>query len=65
MPDGLAQEMVQRGWKYCPKSEWRDKVRDAKPVESKKKANKKKKDFGTHKLVHIKTRFQGKKDEQK
>ena len=55
MPDGMAQEMVQRGWKYCSKSEWREKVRDAEPVESKKKV-KKKKDFGKHKLVPIKTR---------
>ena len=47
MPDGFAQEMVLKGWKYCPKSEWREKVRDAKPVETKKK-------------VTIKTRPQGK-----
>lgn len=74
MPDGLAQEMVQRGWKYCPKSDWREKVRDAKPIETKKKVTKKdlkkkqkslKEEFGTHKLVHIRTRAQGKKDERK
>ena len=42
MPDGLAQEMVKtKGWKYCSKSEWREKVRDAKPVETKKKVTKK------------------------
>jgi hypothetical protein len=45
-----AEQMVKgEGWKYCPKSEWREKVRDAKPVESKKKVTKKdlKKLFGT------------------
>ena len=50
MPDGAAQEIVkQKGWKYCPKSDWREKVRDAKPVEKKKKVTKKnlKKLFGT------------------
>ena len=54
MPDGAAQEMIQKGWKYCSKSEWREKVRDAKPVETKKKVTKKslkkrdlKKLFGT------------------
>ena len=40
--DDAAQEMVKtKGWKYCPKSEWREKVRDAKPVETKKKVTKK------------------------
>ena len=40
--DAMAEEMVkQQGWKYCPKGEWREKVRDAKPVE--KKVSKKKK----------------------
>ena len=34
--DAMAEEMVkQQGWKYCPKGEWREKVRDAKPVEKK------------------------------
>jgi len=43
LPDGAAQEMVKKkGWKFCPKSEWREKVRDAKPVETKKKVGKKK-----------------------
>ena len=33
-------ELLAKGWTFCPKSEWRDKVRDAKP----KKVTKKKKD---------------------
>lgn len=42
--DGVAQEMVEaKGWKYCPKSKWREKVRDAeKPTERKFKKNIKK-----------------------
>jgi hypothetical protein len=40
--DDAAREMVKtKGWKYCSKSEWREKVRDAKPVETKKKVKKK------------------------
>ena len=39
--DKQAEEKVKEGWKYCPKSEWREKVRDAKPVETKKKVKKK------------------------
>jgi hypothetical protein len=65
--DAEAENLVKnKGWKYCPKSEWR-KVRDKNDVLSDvpeiKKSKKKKKtqDFGKHKLVHIKTRSQGKK----
>ena len=32
-----------QGWKYCPKSEWREKVRDARPEVVAKKAPKNKK----------------------
>ena len=40
--DIVADNMVKnQGWAYCPKSEWREKVRDAKPIESKKKLKKK------------------------
>ena len=40
--DTQAKKMVKNeGWKYCPKSEWREKVRDAKPVETEKKLKKK------------------------
>ena len=40
--DIVAENMVKnQGWEYCPKSEWREKVRDAKPIESKKKLKKK------------------------
>jgi hypothetical protein len=40
--DAQAEQMVKgEGWKYCPKSEWREKVRDAEPVETKKKVTKK------------------------
>ena len=38
-------ELLSDGWEYCPKSEWKEKVRDNKVEE-----------FGTHKLTHIKTR---------
>jgi len=40
--DEDAEQQVKSGWKYCPKSEWREKVRDAKPVEEKKVEEKKK-----------------------
>jgi|AP03_1055505.scaffolds.fasta_scaffold1090266_1 hypothetical protein len=40
--DIVADNMVKnQGWSYCPKSEWREKVRDAKPVETKKNIKKK------------------------
>ena len=39
--DEDAAQQVKSGWKYCPKSEWREKVRDAKPVEKKKVSKKK------------------------
>tara|TARA_Y100000310_G_scaffold208116_1_gene208626 strand:- start:846 stop:1040 length:195 start_codon:yes stop_codon:yes gene_type:complete len=40
--DIVAENMVKnQGWSYCPKSEWREKVRDAKPVETKKNIKKK------------------------
>ena len=40
--DIVADNMVKnQGWTYCPKSEWREKVRDAKPVETEKKLKKK------------------------
>jgi hypothetical protein len=28
--DEVAETMVAKGWKYCPKEEWKMKVRDAK-----------------------------------
>ena len=36
-------DLLEKGWKYCPKSEWKKKVRDtAKPAKkAKKKASKK------------------------
>jgi|7_EtaG_2_1085326.scaffolds.fasta_scaffold98139_1 hypothetical protein len=40
--DTQAESLTKKGWKYCPKSEWREKVRDAKPAETKKKVSKKK-----------------------
>lgn len=44
--DVQAEKLVKsQGWKYCPKHEWKVKVRDAKPVETKKKVTKKKKDL--------------------
>ena len=39
-------ELLADGWEFCPKSVWREKVRDAKPAESKKKVKKKKKKTG-------------------
>jgi len=55
--DIVADHMVKnQGWAFCPKSEWREKVRDAEPVETKKKVKKNKKGFGKHKLVPIRTR---------
>ena len=40
--DIVADHMVKKqGWAYCPKGEWKEKVRDAKPVETKKKLKKK------------------------
>jgi len=40
--DIVADNMVKnQGWAYCPKGEWKEKVRDTKPVESKKKVKKK------------------------
>ncbi len=38
-----AAESTKNGWKYCPKSEWREKVRDIKPKQDKKKLKKRKK----------------------
>ena len=32
-------DLLEKGWKYCPKSEWKEKVRDA--TKEKKKAKKK------------------------
>ena len=41
--DIVADHMVKnQGWAYCPKGEWKDKVRDVKSVETKKKVSKKK-----------------------
>ena len=42
--DKDAAEQVKLGWKYCPKSEWRERVRDAKKTEKQnlKKVKKKK-----------------------
>ena len=40
--DIVAENMVKnQGWEYCPKTEWKEKVRDVKPVETKKKLKKK------------------------
>jgi len=41
--DDNAAELTKKGWKYCPKSEWREKVRDVKPKQVKKKSKKVKK----------------------
>ena len=38
-----AETRIDNGWKYCPKHEWREKVRDAKPKKQNKKTFKKKK----------------------
>jgi hypothetical protein len=61
--DDAAQGMVEaKGWKYCSKSEWKEKVRDKNDALSEvPEIRKGKKKFGKHKLVHIKTRSQGKK----
>ena len=35
--DAVADHMVKnQGWEYCPKSEWKEKVRDVKSVKAKK-----------------------------
>jgi len=39
--DKEAEARTKDGWKYCPKQEWREKVRDMKPKEPNKKATKK------------------------
>ena len=39
--DSQAAESTKKGRKYCPKSEWREKVRDTKPKKAKKKSKKK------------------------
>jgi hypothetical protein len=40
--DIVAENMVKnQGWKYCPKQEWREKVRDVKVEKPKKKESKK------------------------
>lgn len=41
-PDKDAASLVrEQGWKYCPRSEWREKVRDAEPKKAVKKTAKK------------------------
>jgi hypothetical protein len=43
--DAEAAELVSKGWKYCPKSEWKKKVRDvtkSPAKKSKKQKNEKK-----------------------
>ena len=40
--DVVAESMVKnQGWEYCPKHEWKEKVRDAKPKKAEKKKSKK------------------------
>ena len=39
--DKDAEQQVKSGWKYCPKQEWREKVRDVKVEKPKKKVSKK------------------------
>ena len=34
-------ELLAKGWAYCPKSEWKEKVRNAKPEKPAKKKGKK------------------------
>jgi hypothetical protein len=38
--DDEAATSTKKGWKYCPKSEWREKVRDVEPEKKKKKGKK-------------------------
>ena len=45
--DKDAVEQVKLGWKYCPKSEWREKVRDAKKPEQQNLKKVKKKSLDT------------------
>tara|TARA_Y100000310_G_scaffold318467_1_gene372570 strand:+ start:1501 stop:1683 length:183 start_codon:yes stop_codon:yes gene_type:complete len=40
--DSLVDELLEKGWKFCPKQEWKKKVRDApKPAAKKSKGGKK------------------------
>ena len=41
--DDNAAESTKNGWKYCPKSQWKEKIRAVKPKQDKKKSKKRKK----------------------